>query len=72
VDLTISSDDAEESKPAPDIFEIVLRKLEIEGIDGVASGFRPNGSTSKLFNLRWPIQARLGRAICVADVSSGD
>jgi beta-phosphoglucomutase-like phosphatase (HAD superfamily) len=29
VDLTTSSDDVEESKPAPDIFEIVLEKLGI-------------------------------------------
>ena len=38
VDLTTSSDDAEESKPAPDIFEIVLEKLKIEGPDAVAIG----------------------------------
>jgi hypothetical protein len=37
-----------------------------------SSGFRPCRSASKLFNLRWPVQVRLGRAICVADVSSGD
>jgi phosphoglycolate phosphatase-like HAD superfamily hydrolase len=41
VDLTTSSDDAEESKPAPDIFEIVLKKLEIEGADAVAIGDTP-------------------------------
>ena len=28
VDVTTSSDDVEESKPAPDIFEVVLKKLE--------------------------------------------
>jgi len=33
VDLKTSSDDVEESKPAPDIFEIVLKKLKIEGAD---------------------------------------
>jgi HAD superfamily hydrolase (TIGR01549 family) len=41
VDVTTSSDDAEESKPAPDIFEIVLRKLKIEGADAVAIGDTP-------------------------------
>nr|WP_291688479.1 HAD hydrolase-like protein [Bradyrhizobium sp.] len=37
VDLKTSSDDVEESKPAPDIFEIVLKKLKIEGADAVAN-----------------------------------
>lgn len=41
VDLTTSSDDAKESKPAPDIFEIVLKKLQIEGGDAVAIGDSP-------------------------------
>ena len=41
VDLTTSSDDVEESKPAPDIFEIVLKKLKIEGADAVAIGDTP-------------------------------
>jgi phosphoglycolate phosphatase-like HAD superfamily hydrolase len=41
VDATASSEDAEESKPAPDIFEVVLRKLEIEGADAVAIGDTP-------------------------------
>jgi HAD superfamily hydrolase (TIGR01549 family) len=41
VDLATSSDDAEESKPAPDIFEIVLKKLRIEGADAVAIGDTP-------------------------------
>ncbi|WP_375414824.1 HAD family hydrolase [uncultured Bradyrhizobium sp.] len=41
VDLTTSSDDAEESKPAPDIFEIVLKKLDIDGTDAVAIGDTP-------------------------------
>ena len=38
VDVKTSSDDAEESKPAPDIFEVVLKKLKIEGVDAVAIG----------------------------------
>jgi phosphoglycolate phosphatase-like HAD superfamily hydrolase len=38
VDVKTSSDDAEESKPAPDIFEVVLRKLGIAGLDAVAIG----------------------------------
>src|SRR6195952_2616804 len=41
VDLTTSSDDAAESKPAPDIFEIVLKKLDIAGADAVAIGDTP-------------------------------
>jgi HAD superfamily hydrolase (TIGR01549 family) len=41
VDLTTSSDDAKESKPAPDIFEIVLKRLKIEGTDAVAIGDTP-------------------------------
>ena len=41
VDLTTSSDDVEESKPAPDIFETVLKKLEIDGSKAVAIGDTP-------------------------------
>jgi phosphoglycolate phosphatase-like HAD superfamily hydrolase len=41
VDVKTSSEDAEESKPAPDIFEIVLKKLGIEGDDAVAIGDSP-------------------------------
>ena len=41
VDVKTSSDDAEESKPAPDIFEVVLEKLKIEGSDAVAIGDTP-------------------------------
>ncbi|WP_334539556.1 HAD family hydrolase [Bradyrhizobium sp. AZCC 1708] len=41
VDLTTSSDDVDESKPAPDIFNIVLKKLNIEGADAVAIGDTP-------------------------------
>jgi phosphoglycolate phosphatase-like HAD superfamily hydrolase len=40
VDLTTSSDDVENSKPAPDIFEIVLKKLKVDG-DAVAIGDTP-------------------------------
>jgi len=41
VDVYASSDDADESKPAPDIFEAVLNKLGIEGADAVAIGDTP-------------------------------
>jgi phosphoglycolate phosphatase-like HAD superfamily hydrolase len=41
IDVATSSDDAEESKPAPDIFEVVLRKLEMAGADAVAIGDTP-------------------------------
>lgn len=38
VDVAISSDDVEESKPAPDVFEVALKKLKIEASDAVAIG----------------------------------
>jgi HAD superfamily hydrolase (TIGR01549 family) len=41
VDATTSSDDVEQSKPEPDIFEVVLQKLSIEGTDAVAIGDSP-------------------------------
>src|SRR3954451_6968059 len=41
VDVTTSSDDVDESKPAPDIFESVLKKLGVEGHDAVAIGDTP-------------------------------
>jgi HAD superfamily hydrolase (TIGR01509 family) len=41
VDVTTSSDDVEESKPAPDIFEVVLKKLGMRGGDTVAIGDTP-------------------------------
>jgi HAD superfamily hydrolase (TIGR01509 family) len=41
IDVKTSSDDAEESKPAPDIFEVVLKKLGIAGTDAVAIGDSP-------------------------------
>jgi phosphoglycolate phosphatase-like HAD superfamily hydrolase len=41
VDAESSSEDAEESKPAPDIFEIVLKRLGIEGREAVAIGDSP-------------------------------
>jgi phosphoglycolate phosphatase-like HAD superfamily hydrolase len=41
IDVTTSSDDVEQSKPAPDIFEVVLKKLEIDGPDAVAVGDTP-------------------------------
>jgi phosphoglycolate phosphatase-like HAD superfamily hydrolase len=41
VDVTTSSDDVEQSKPAPDIFETALGKLGIQGRDAVAIGDTP-------------------------------
>jgi phosphoglycolate phosphatase-like HAD superfamily hydrolase len=41
VDVKTSSEDAEESKPAPDIFEVVLERLGLEGRDAVAIGDSP-------------------------------
>ena len=40
VDVTTSADDVQESKPAPDIFEAVLKKLGMGGGDAVASETR--------------------------------
>jgi HAD superfamily hydrolase (TIGR01549 family) len=41
VEITTSAEDAEESKPAPDLFEIVLKKLKIDGAHAVAIGDTP-------------------------------
>jgi HAD superfamily hydrolase (TIGR01509 family) len=41
VEVSTSAEDAEESKPAPDVFEIVLKKLQIQGPDAVAIGDTP-------------------------------
>src|ERR1700690_1233076 len=41
VDVKTSSDDVEESKPAPPLFEVVLKKFNIEGSDAVAIGDTP-------------------------------
>jgi HAD superfamily hydrolase (TIGR01509 family) len=41
VEVSTSAEDGEESKPAPDVFEIVLKKLKIEGADAVAIGDTP-------------------------------
>nr|WP_256375178.1 HAD hydrolase-like protein [Bradyrhizobium sp. th.b2] len=65
VDVTASSEDAEKSKPAPDIFEVVLKKLKIEGRDAVAIGDTPYDVLQLLILLREitvnymaPLQAR--------------
>ena len=41
VDIATSSEDAEQSKPAPDIFQVALKKLGIEGPEAVAIGDTP-------------------------------
>jgi phosphoglycolate phosphatase-like HAD superfamily hydrolase len=41
VDEVTSSEDVDESKPAPDVFESVLKKLNIQGKDAVAVGDSP-------------------------------
>ena len=48
MDLKTSSDDVEECKPAPDILEIVLKKLNIEGADAVAIGDTPYDAQAAL------------------------
>ena len=62
VDVTTSSDDAEESKPAPDIFETVLKKLGIEGHDAVAIGDTP-------YDAEAAGKARSRRSACSAAAS---
>ena len=41
VDITTSSEDADESRPASDVFAIVLKKLKITGSDAVVTRTRP-------------------------------
>jgi HAD superfamily hydrolase (TIGR01509 family) len=41
VEISTSAEDAEESKPAPDVFEIVLKKLKIDAAHAVAIGDTP-------------------------------
>ena len=41
VDELSSSEDVEESKPAPDVFEAVLKKLKIKGEQALAIGDSP-------------------------------
>jgi HAD superfamily hydrolase (TIGR01549 family) len=41
LDASTSSDDADESKPAPDIFDAVLKKLGVAGAEAVAIGDSP-------------------------------
>jgi beta-phosphoglucomutase-like phosphatase (HAD superfamily) len=46
VDTTTSSDDAEESKPAPDIFQVALKKLGVEAAAAIAIGDTPYDATA--------------------------
>ena len=41
VEVATSSEDAEQSKPAPDIFHVALKKLGMDGPDAVAIGDTP-------------------------------
>jgi HAD superfamily hydrolase (TIGR01509 family) len=41
VDVVTSSEDAEHSKPAPDIFQVALKKLDMQGGEAVAIGDTP-------------------------------
>lgn len=41
VDIATSSEDAEQSKPAPDIFQVALKKLSMAGAAAVAVGDTP-------------------------------
>jgi HAD superfamily hydrolase (TIGR01509 family) len=46
VDVVTSSEDAEQSKPAPDIFLAALKKLSMDGHDAVAIGDTPYDAES--------------------------
>ena len=46
VDIITSSDDVEQSKPSPDIFQAVLGKLKIEAGEAVAIGDTPYDATA--------------------------
>jgi beta-phosphoglucomutase-like phosphatase (HAD superfamily) len=46
VDTTTSFDEAEESKPAPDIFRIALRKLGVEASAAITIGDTPYDATA--------------------------
>jgi phosphoglycolate phosphatase-like HAD superfamily hydrolase len=48
VDVATSSDDVEESKPAPDVFEVVLKKLQIDDSEAVAIGDTPYDAAAAL------------------------
>ena len=41
VDVSTSSEDAQQSKPAPDIFQVALKKLDLRGGEAVAIGDTP-------------------------------
>ena len=41
IDEAVSSEDAEQSKPAPDIFQVTLKKLALEGGDAIVIGDTP-------------------------------
>jgi HAD superfamily hydrolase (TIGR01509 family) len=41
VDVTISSEDVSESKPAPDVFEVAVQQLKVAPADAVAVGDSP-------------------------------
>ncbi|QOZ71076.1 HAD family hydrolase [Bradyrhizobium arachidis] len=41
VDVSVSSEDVDESKPEPDVFEAVLKKLAIDGGSAIAIGDSP-------------------------------
>jgi len=76
IDETASSEDAEESKPAPDIFEVVLKKLKIEGRDSVAIGDTPYDASAAgkagiaTIGVLWVTEGALRAAGCV-DVYPG-
>lgn len=46
IDEATSSEDVEQSKPAPDIFQVALKKLNLDGRDAIAIGDSPYDAQS--------------------------
>jgi beta-phosphoglucomutase-like phosphatase (HAD superfamily) len=57
VDVATSSEDAEQSKPAPDVFQVALKKLGLAGPDAVAIG-----DTQSPHSHHWTALRRLQRS----------
>jgi beta-phosphoglucomutase-like phosphatase (HAD superfamily) len=63
VDITTSSDDVDESNPAPDIFEIVLKKLKID------SEPTPSRSVTRRTMRKRLVRREFAQSACSAEAS---